>query len=233
MSSDLASGELYIAVIGDLVDSKSLPDRAAVQRHLIGALERFNQEAESSIAAKFLVTLGDEFQGLLRASAGVSDFWWFFQELMRSIAPVRLGFGLGPLATDLRDVALGMDGPCFYAARAAIEKAHAEKIPFAFGVASRRKMTEILNRLSRPVGGISRGWSEVQWQTLTALGRGQSQVDIAVARGVRRQSVNDVVRASLGLEVLDAWCGIDGLLGLCVDAWDVPGFWEGGESDGV
>ncbi|MEO1084055.1 MAG: SatD family protein [Acidobacteriota bacterium] len=210
---------LYIAVIGDLVDSRSLPDRARVQRKLVETLERYNEKAEASIASRFLVTLGDEFQGLLRSSASVSDFWWFYQEQMHAVAPTRLGFGLGPLATDLLEEALGMDGPCFHAARSAIKGARAGKLQLAFGVASRREMTEILNRVSRPIERLSRGWSEVQWQTAAGLSRGWSQVEIAAERNVKRQSVNDVVRASLGMEVRDAWRGVDELIKFFARAW--------------
>ncbi|MEO1368130.1 MAG: SatD family protein, partial [Acidobacteriota bacterium] len=170
---------LYIAVIGDLVDSRNLPNRAEVQRRLVEALGRYNEEAKASIASRFLVTLGDEFQGLLKASAGASDFWWFFQEHIGREASTRLGFGLGPLTTDLEEEALGMDGPCFHAARAAIELTRAEKVRFAFGVASCEEVTGILNRVSRPLERITESWSDVQWRTVLGLHHGRSLTAIA------------------------------------------------------
>ena len=57
-----------IAVIGDIVGLKQLPqaERSHVQRQLEELLNRINKRYAKAIGARFLVTLGDEFQGVLK-----------------------------------------------------------------------------------------------------------------------------------------------------------------------
>lgn len=57
--------EPYIAIIGDIRNSRLLADRKEIQIKLGNVLDRINREHAPSISAKFMITLGDEFQGLL------------------------------------------------------------------------------------------------------------------------------------------------------------------------
>jgi len=74
--------ERYIAVIADMVKSRELPSsrRALVQKHFEELIARLNKEFRPSIAAKFSITLGDEFQALLRTSTGIPDLLWRLEE---------------------------------------------------------------------------------------------------------------------------------------------------------
>src|SRR5260370_9939679 len=62
-----------IAVIGDIVASRRVgqAQRSLVQRQLEGLVTTLNARYRRAIAARFLVTLGDEFQGVLRRGAAV------------------------------------------------------------------------------------------------------------------------------------------------------------------
>src|SRR5207249_4482913 len=57
----------FIAVIADAVASRALPPprRARLQRELRSAIPEFNRRWRTALAARFAVTLGDEFQALL------------------------------------------------------------------------------------------------------------------------------------------------------------------------
>ena len=55
----------YIAVIGDIKDSKNLKNRMQTQEKLKETLNSINQKYERNISSRFTITLGDEFQGLL------------------------------------------------------------------------------------------------------------------------------------------------------------------------
>ena len=54
----------YVAVIGDLVGSKSIDNRQAVQEKLLDTLSDVNSKFKTSLYAGFIVTTGDEFQAL-------------------------------------------------------------------------------------------------------------------------------------------------------------------------
>ena len=55
----------FAAVIGDIKDSRHLNNRKEVQDRLQWVMDRLNRKYEEDIVSKFLITLGDEFQGLL------------------------------------------------------------------------------------------------------------------------------------------------------------------------
>ncbi len=116
----------YCAIIGDIRHSRQLPRRGAVQKRFAGSIEKINREFRKEIASSFLITLGDEFQGLLFSPAESYRLVRRFQGLMEPV-PFSIGVGVGTLSTPLEKQALGMDGEVFHRARAALEKARKTK----------------------------------------------------------------------------------------------------------
>ena len=55
----------HIAIIGDIKDLKKINNRNEVQKKLIKVLDQINEKYNEDISSNFIVTLGDEFQGLL------------------------------------------------------------------------------------------------------------------------------------------------------------------------
>ncbi len=112
----------YCAIIGDIRHSRLLPRRGAVQKRFAGSIEKINREFRKEIASSLLITLGDEFQGLLISPAESYRLVRRFQELMDPVL-FSFGVGVGTLSTPLEKRAVGMDGEAFHRARAALEKA--------------------------------------------------------------------------------------------------------------
>ena len=111
----------FVAVIGDMKDSRHLENRKEVQVRLQGILDRLNKKYKDEIVSRFLITLGDEFQGLLSSGKYILDM---VNEIRMEMYPVRLRFGIGfgQITTDIRtEMALGADGPGYYRAREAVE----------------------------------------------------------------------------------------------------------------
>lgn len=112
---------MYCAIIGDIVGSKKIKDRGAVQSLLNDILNEINVTYKKDIQANFLVTLGDEFQGLLSHPRHLLAI---VETIRLRFYPytLRIGIGFGDLATKIiRDHAIGADGPAYYAARACIK----------------------------------------------------------------------------------------------------------------
>ena len=63
----------FVAVIGDMKDSRHLENRKEVQVRLQGILDRLNEKYKDEIVSRFLITLGDEFQGLLSSGKYILD----------------------------------------------------------------------------------------------------------------------------------------------------------------
>jgi hypothetical protein len=121
----------YIALIGDVVSSRSLttPRRGDLQERLEAALALFPPSSESGVAARPLITLGDEFQALMNATdSGALTTLTLVFSVLDATRPVviRFGIGIGTLTTKLREESLGMDGPCFHRARRAQDRARRE-----------------------------------------------------------------------------------------------------------
>ena len=111
----------FAAVIGDIKDSRHLENGKEVQVHLQEILDRLNEKYKDHIVSKFLITLGDEFQGLLCGGEHILDM---VNEIRMEMYPVRLRFGIGfgQITTDIKsEMALGADGPGYYRAREAVE----------------------------------------------------------------------------------------------------------------
>lgn len=111
----------YIAIIGDIKQSKAIEDRQGVQIRLKNILNHINEKYEMDISSKFTITLGDEFQGLLNVGTNTVDI---IEEIQREMYPIqiRFGIGVGEITTDIdKEIAIGADGPGYYKAREAIE----------------------------------------------------------------------------------------------------------------
>jgi hypothetical protein len=121
----------YCAIIGDINKSRALLERVKIQRRFQKAVETINKEYEQEIASKFILTLGDEFQGLLRTPRESYRLVRRFQDIMGDV-PFAFGIGVGILSTRLKNEALGMDGECFHRARAALQQAKKSKIEVVF-----------------------------------------------------------------------------------------------------
>ncbi|MDF1691429.1 MAG: SatD family protein [Zhongshania sp.] len=183
----------YIALIGDIVASKSLSDRAAVQRRLTRCCAALNSRADGlGIISPFTVTLGDEFQALFVAA---KDIWPCIAEIEAEMYPVQIRFalGLGDIATDInREAALAMDGPAFHRARAGIETMKKDKVRYRLLGLHRG---EGLVRHSLDMLSHNRDkWQQNRHRILSALLQQQSINDIATKLGVSEQAVYRNIR---------------------------------------
>ena len=116
---EMNSERHYFALIGDIIDSRHEQDRYDVQKKLQSILSSVNAEHAAHIAADFLITLGDEFQGLLFAEKG-ADPIFVADRIIDEMFPVRIriAIGFGGMATQIRrEAAIGADGEAFYRAR--------------------------------------------------------------------------------------------------------------------
>jgi hypothetical protein len=197
--------EPLIAIIGDIRKSRLLPERKEVQDKLKMVLDEINLKYEGDISAKFLITLGDEFQGLLSNGKYALKI---IQEIRMQLCPteVRFGIGVGKITTEINtDMALGADGPGYYNARDAIEilkknekknKAVLSDIRLAME-GENAKQTVLVNTIFELMKSMEQTWTgrqkEVIWDMLknqdnqnnvaNRLGISQSSVQKSLAKG--------------------------------------------------
>ena len=113
---------MYCAVIADILNSRKIKNREETQKNLEGILEQVNKKYADDIAAKFVITIGDEFQGLLNSPARLLEI---IDYIKMNFYPMelRFGIGIGKISTQInREMAIGADGPAYYSARRAVEE---------------------------------------------------------------------------------------------------------------
>jgi len=126
----------YVALLCDAVASRRLAPRARarLQEELRSSLPELNRTWRSHLVGRFAITGGDQLECLLDGPHLV----WEIAHGVRSKFPDVdwvIACGRGGLTTlpHPRATAPELDGPCFHAARAALESAKAKRLVFAFG----------------------------------------------------------------------------------------------------
>jgi hypothetical protein len=190
----MGRSDLYIAVIGDLVESRAIKDRNAVQKKLEKTLNRINTgKTKDAIISRFRITLGDEFQGLVSRHFSFQAFMDQYQRDTGEELNTRFGIGLGGLATDLKEEAVGMDGPCFHHARSALESARKMKTAVFF---SGFEADIALNALFQSCDDIRRKWKKRQSEVIHVHEKYGDQITAAKKLDISRQAVHLVLKAA-------------------------------------
>jgi hypothetical protein len=187
----------YVAFIADIVGSRRITgvQRRDLQERIELLLTEINREFAPAIAAKFLITIGDEFQGLLRSAAIIPRLMRRLETSLPDIS-LRAGIGSGTIETDLRPAAVGMDGPVWHAARAAIEEAkHGDRLGGVFhGFGADEDLVH--NGFARVLHLLRARLTDKQRQLMDALLGGQSQKELSRSTGVSKQAVSKQARAA-------------------------------------
>jgi hypothetical protein len=184
---------LYFALIGDLVESRRLENRAAVQRRLESEIDAVNGLFGEDFASPFRLTAGDEVQGLGRAPGVIMDA---LVRLSDRVAPVRFAWGLGygKLSTDEGPDVAHLDGPCFHRAREGLRAARKDGV--WFGVRGLGAVPEqVLAALMNLIGDVRAGWTETQL-TYIREARTSLQVEVAERFGVDPSTVSRALSAA-------------------------------------
>jgi len=143
-----------------------------------------------------MITLGDEFQGLLHSGKVVMDI---IEIIAREIFPTRLrfGIGVGEILTSIEyEMPLGADGPAYYNARAVINR---------FKSVEKKKMTakadigiktdnenndSLINAIFTQSYFIKSKWTNRQREIINCyLALNEVQSDVALKLGINQSSV--------------------------------------------
>jgi len=108
------------ALIGDLVGSRQVQDRTAVQDRMVGALREVAEAVPG--LQRLEPTVGDEFQGAFATLGGATRAALLMRLALLPAVDVRCGLGQG--STEVYDDSrrpLLQDGPAWWAAREAVD----------------------------------------------------------------------------------------------------------------
>lgn len=228
----------FVAVKIDLVHSRRLKDRSGVQESLLSAINDTNKRFASAIAADFVVTHGDECQGLLHEN-GASHVFGMIELIIDRMHPVqvRFGIGLGTLSTSLQDKAIGMDGPVWHNAKEALDGARRERVAARFrgfglpvpvnshsdllaGANLNSLVDEHLSSLASLLLHVRSRWSPDLREITKLLGAGKTQAEIAASRGVSGAAISKRLTRAGWREYRDGVETIGQLLDRLADSQD-------------
>ena len=114
----------FITMICDIKSSRLLDNREEIQYLLIDSLKKCNLKFKAYIASPFIITLGDEWQGLLKENAPYLDIINYFKSQLPSNIHFYTGLGIGEITINNFELTVNqLDGPSFHLARKALKYA--------------------------------------------------------------------------------------------------------------
>ncbi|MCP4007666.1 MAG: hypothetical protein GY725_26085 [bacterium] len=161
----------YIALIADIVGSREIPRRAAVQKRLLKTMDELNGAWPRALVAGLEMTAGDEFEGLFSHGDPVLEIARQLSDVLGSV-PLRVGLGLGTLSTPLPRVRTrrrvgSLDGSAFHQAREALVQSQERRAWISakgFGAGP----DAALSSLGELIGTLRGGWTDKQAQYVGA-----------------------------------------------------------------
>lgn len=198
----------YFALIGDIVDSRTLPDRSAVQRTLAETIRRLNRDRKTEMVAPLRIIDGDGVQVLLGGAAPVVDIVVALADALHPVAMV-WGLGRGGLSTDVSEDVSMIDGPCFHLARSAIDDARMKPAWLKVGGIAPVHASSTSAAFTA-MWAIRSRWTDTQ-RKYVAGARSDLQQNVAVRHGVSKQAVSkalDTARFAALLEIETATRGL-------------------------
>ena len=196
---------MYLALIADVIDSKMVQERFDLQKQVEKTLQKMNELFGDYLASRFTLTLGDEFQALLKVDAPIFQI---IDTLRSELIPtqLRFGIGLGEIVTAIDPLqSVGADGPAYWNARAAINFVHQKndygstQIYFSSG---KENQDFFVNALIASGEAIRSGWRDSQEEILLNLlkrsvySESFSQQDLAQSLAINPSALSKRLKSS-------------------------------------
>jgi hypothetical protein len=117
----------YFVILGDVVKSRDIPDRAKFQAHLIETMSSVNKRFPDSLVSSLMVNSGDSFQGIFSSHVPLLQLCDVLRFSLSPYCAVRLGLGFGEITTAIdRKSSILCDGPAFWNAKEALDSLYEE-----------------------------------------------------------------------------------------------------------
>ena len=195
----------YTVIIGDMIDSKKIKDRKKVQVKFKEVLKQINEKYVADIASKFTITLGDEFQGLLKSRSNIINI---IAEIEMAMAPIRFrfGIGIGDISTEINfEYSSEIDGTAYHKARAMVEALEENDNQYSskqanIMISSQEQTGEIddlMNSVLSVCSALKSRWTPRQMEVIqTYLASEANQYKTADKLGIGQSSVSKALSSA-------------------------------------
>lgn len=187
---------MYGVITADINKSREIEDRAQLQERIHTAIKLVNEQFAEFIAVPFSVTLGDEWQGLLKTIGKSYEIVAAFREALGEIS-VSFGIGAGEIGTPIYARTSEMDGEAFLRSRSALEIAKKKNRLVVFAAAD-EKTDLLLNALCALLDNLRDWWTDRQREKIMLYKKYKNETKVAEALGVTQGDINQAIKAGSG-----------------------------------
>jgi hypothetical protein len=107
-------------MVCDIKNSRNIINREELQYRIIDMLKEINKKHSELIVSPFIITLGDEWQGLLKYPSPYEKIVDFFNDKLGEVQ-FYCGIGVGDISIHNFELTVNqLDGPSFHKARRAL-----------------------------------------------------------------------------------------------------------------
>lgn len=211
------TSKTFTVIIGDLVRSRAIGDRAELSLRIQSVIERVAQKFKNAFYAPLVPTRGmDEYSGVLKSpKMGYRVCRFINSELY----PHSFRFAIVRNALDVhiaaKDARL-MDGPAFHIAADLMVQAKKEDLYYCFHLGfADEDVTLLLNELVNFIHIIRKGWTSHQCSVITLYESLENQSAVARKLRISQQAVSDALKQAHWKEVSRAEGKINQILEEC------------------
>ncbi len=189
---------------GDIKASRKMRrmERYEWQLFLKSSIVQLNEQYSDEIDVPFMITKGDEFQGVLKHLADVNKIICKFEQLTYPLQ-VRFGVGYGNIQKMGSSITIEMDGPAFHRASKALNIAKQKKRVVWFNTAA-QEFDLTVNTIYLLIFAIKKKWSKRSFNRYWKYKEFGTYERVAQAEGVTPQAVWDSLRNAHATEVIEA-----------------------------
>ena len=190
--------DVHAILMGDLVESGKARSMKAVHSAFNQAIDSANELFAAAVASPLTITLGDEFQGLLRSLAQAWDVAFDLRlRLLVANVPCRFVIGMTELETPLNTKqAWNMMGPGLAAARDKLNDKRSGNA-YRFSFSGEPIIESLLDAVGDSLTQVELGWTATQLKYYSKV-RGSTRTNAEVAKrmGVTPRSLYKVLHAA-------------------------------------
>ena len=182
-------------VLGDVVDSRSIEDRAAFRETFATARRAVETTLGETLAAGPTVLKGIDEIGLVLSS--LNRLYDLVITLQDALHPhqIRLAVARGPVDTTVTDSVARMDGEAFHRATDLLESIDADGLLFGLDADRPPLDTAVTDEINLLVDRRA-SWTDRQREIVTAYERTGVQHEVASELGISQQAVSDVLQSA-------------------------------------
>ena len=187
---------MYCVMICDVKGSRALVDWPIIVGRIEKVLKNINSIFHDEVCIDFKLTVGDEFQGVLKTPKNAYDLYLY----IKSNLPVEVycGIGIGDIEKP-NNKDTGMRGAAFYRAREALEFCKKKKRGvFLKSDERKNQVDDIINTMFLFFETIERSWTKRQKEIVSyyRLHSDYTYEEIGKKFGISRQSVYQILKSA-------------------------------------